>query len=199
MVIRTEHMQIVKIQIHNGDPDIHLDYLKGQVFHVTTQVAYDAILKSGKIWNNRDKKFKLNTSSQESFGRHMGYVCLFDLRNMCPDVIEPVSRYGSYNFLRPLWFKQLRNDCNNWNLAYLILNPLYYDQLIPYEKIHEYPQERGMCRMAIPKIEAWIKDCVPLTLIVKIILVTINRAAPDRKSLGGMLHQIDFEEKASKD
>ncbi len=164
-------MKIVDIACQVGETDDLLARLRGRVFHLTTQAAYDAILKSGAILHNKDEKFRLNTSSENSFGRLMGYVCLFDIRNDSSEHIDHVL--SCYYFLRPQWFGELQEDGTVWKLAYLILDSNHHDRLIPYAKVHDHHRTTGKFLQAIPNGEVWIEDRIPVDWIEEVLLVTI--------------------------
>lgn len=159
-------MEIINKEYLDGNRDEMLSLLKGTVFHLTTQASYNSILKDGMIYNNKDGCFKINTSSQNSFGRLAGYVCLFDLRNKDDDSIEDIL--NKYPFLGPPWFRQPKQPCDDydeWNLAYLILDPKHYEKLIPYEKALEHFKVSDVWQQVIPHAETWISDHIPLEWI----------------------------------
>lgn len=143
--------------------------LKGQVFHLTSQDAFNLIQVSEAIEHNKDGRFKLITASEKSFGRLMGWVCLFDLRHATPELIT--DTLNSYNFFLPPG--DLGREISNV-LAYLILDSTYFDRLIPYELHNNHVRKTGQYPMAIPKVETWIADKVPLTWIKKVILASIG-------------------------
>ncbi len=164
-------MKIINVSCRNGNTNSLLDHLKGHVFHLTTQTTCDAILISGEILHNKDQRFKLNTSSENSFGRLMGYVCFFDLRNDSPELIERV--HGCYPFLSPPWFETLHENCTVRNLAYLILNPAYYERIIPYSSVHDHARNTGKLLKAIPHGEVWIENRVPINWIETVLVANI--------------------------
>ncbi|TAK09462.1 hypothetical protein EPO44_01260 [bacterium] len=166
------------------DRECLLDRLRGGVFHLTTRDAYEAIQKAGEISNNKSARFPLNTSSQNSLGRLLGCVCLFDLRNDTPEVIQ--NTLECYYFLGPTWFARHEDDCIVWDLAYLFLSPEYYDLIIPNSEVHDYYKKTGKYLHAIPASEVWVKDKIPLSWIEKVFLVTIREPAPDRTTPAGM-------------
>ncbi|HHT9106196.1 MAG TPA: hypothetical protein ACFYD7_10020 [Candidatus Wujingus californicus] len=158
-----------------------LSVLKGAVFHLTTQASYKSILKDGMIYNNKDGRFDIKKSlSQNSFGRLAGYVCLFDLRDKDDDAIEDILN-KKYPFLGPPWFRQPKQPCDDydeWNLAYLILSPKYYEKLIPYEKSIKYFNVSDVWQQVIPHAETWISDHIPLEWISIVYLVRIRERLP---------------------
>ncbi len=150
--------------------------LHGTVFHLTSQHALKLIQESVAIEHNKNERFKLNTNSLKSFGRLMGWVCLFDLRNATPELIT--DTLDRYNFFFPPG--DLGRETSN-GLAYLILDSTYYDRLIPYETFNEHVRNTGEYPMAVPKIETWIPDKVPLTWIEKVILASIDVILTDEQ------------------
>jgi len=179
ILVRYPHLTVMKIEeltYQNGDTEDLIVRLRGKVFHLTTQTAFDFILKSNAILHNKDELFRLNTNSENSFGRRMGCVCLVDIRNQNPEHLNHVL--NCYDFLGPSWFADLQEDCTVWKLAYLILAPAHYHHLIPYEKVHEHYRATGKFPQVIPKGETWIKDRIPLPWMETVLLATIRNAAP---------------------
>lgn len=148
--------------------------LEGKVFHLTSRHAWNLIQASGAVEHNKNELFKINTGSQKSFGRLMGWVCLFDLRHATPDLIT--DTLDRYDFLLPPG--DLGSEMSN-GLAYLILDSKYYDRLIPYEKYNEHVRNTGQYPMAVPKVETWILDKVPPTWIKRVVLVSIEAILTD--------------------
>jgi len=124
-----------------------LNHLRRKVFHVTTLSAYRTIRETGKILHNKDRRFELNTGSENSFGRLMGYVCLFDLRNDPPDLIQLLE---CYNFLGPRWFGKQKNSWIVSELAYLLLDPSCYNRIIPNSRVHDHYKATGQFFNMIP-------------------------------------------------
>lgn len=164
-------MKIETINCENSnDTGLWSDYkeslmkaLKGKVFHLTSQNAFNLIQKSGAIEHNKNERFNLNTGSLKSFGRIKGWVCLFDLRYSTPELITDIlDRYDFCNPPGNLRNPEDNKSCSKRALAYLILDSQYYERLIPYEKYNEHVRETGQYPMAIPKVETWIDEKVPI-------------------------------------
>jgi hypothetical protein len=170
-----DSMEEIKIEFTKKNREDMLSLLKEKVFHLTKKDAYERILTSGIVCNNKDGCFKLNTSSGNSLGRLSGYVCLFDIRGKSDSEIDDIL--GKYYFLRPNWFKEVDGNYFEWNLAYMILSPEYYEQLIPYEKMRELPDYSSGKFIAIPGAEVGIKDRVPVEWFCKTYLVRIREPA----------------------
>lgn len=165
-------MEIIKIEYIDDNREEMLSFLKGKVFHLTSKDAYKSILRSSRVCNNREGQFNINTSSKNSFGRLSGYICLFDLRDKNDDTINDILY--KYYFLGPTWFKQYSENYSEWNLAYMILSPEHYEQLIPYEKVVDHYSFSGDLLQVIPHAEAWISDHIPIEWFYKIYLVRIK-------------------------
>lgn len=112
--------------------------LEGKVFHLTSRHAWNLIQASGAVEHNKNKLFKINTGSQKSFGRLMGWVCLFDLRNASSELIT--DSLDRYDFLLPPGDlgRISHADRKECELAYLILDSTFHNHLIPYEKFNEH-------------------------------------------------------------
>ena len=176
---------------HNKHNEL-LQHLKGHVFHLTLWTSYELILHSKKIFHNRDGRFGINTSSKCSYGRLKGYICFFDLRDGDDPFVHAVL--DKYYFLAPSWFAIWKQDIKVWYLAYLILDPSYYDQLIPYGKAREEFKTIGKSFQMIPDGEVWIPDEVPMEWITKVILVQITKEAPAKGSLERALWNLEAKE-----
>ena len=153
--------------------------LKGSVFHLTSQHAFNLIRKTEAIEHNKDGRFPINTASEKSFGRQKGWVCFFDLRNATLETVKDTYE-NRYNFLRPPgdFRRKLRENSAEYSLAYLILGSKHYDRLIPYKKFNEFVGQEGTYPMAVPKVETWIDNRVPITWIEKVILADIRELVP---------------------
>ena len=79
---------------------------------------------------------------------------------------------GRYDFLRaPGDLGRISHaDRKECELAYLILDSTLHNHLIPYEKFNEHVENTGQYPMAVPEVETWIADLVPITWIEKVIL-----------------------------
>ncbi|MFZ1746143.1 MAG: hypothetical protein WBO24_00960 [Nitrospirales bacterium] len=154
--------------------DSLLASLKGTVFHITSQHAFNLIQTSEAIEHNKEGRFKLNTNSEMSFGRFRGWICLFDLRNASSELIT--DSLDRYDFLRPPGDlgRISHADRKECELAYLILDTTFHNHLIPYEKFNEHVENTGQYSMAVPEVETWIADRVPIIWIEKVILANFG-------------------------
>ena len=175
-------MKIEKLQI--DDREHLLSRLTGRVFHVTTRLSYAKIQESEKICNNKSGCYPIYTGSQNSYGRLLGCVCLFDLRGNNSEIIQ--QALDCYYFLGPTWFSKHGRKHITWDLAYLFLDSKYYNRLIPNSIVHEHYRQTGKCLQAVPKSEVWIENSIPLSWIENVLLVKIKEPTPSRSTIAGM-------------
>jgi hypothetical protein len=166
-------METIRLACHNRKIDELLAHLRGKIFHLTTFSAFTAIRKTGKILHNKDGRFGLNTTLDFRFGRLMGNVCLFDLRDHSAEVSQRIL--DDYYFLDPTWFQEVKNGWIIYQVAYLVLDPASYEKIIPNHKVHEHGGETGKYLHFIPHGEVWIDDHVPLDWIETVILANLKR------------------------
>lgn len=182
--INTQRLDYINTNYNNE----LLGHLRETVFHVTTIQAYESIQREGFfIYSNNKGEYSINTGSQLSFGRHRGWVCLFDLREKSDKEIE--DTLFCYNFLRPRWFAKHWADYSEWTLVYLLLSSKCYGHIVtkPLNDGTVYTQY-------IPKSECWYPEDLPLNCIQKVIQVNIHeQVKKDNPSLYG-LHALELEE-----
>jgi len=116
----------------------------------------------------------------------MGYVCLFDLR---ADHVSETA-LSCYYFLGPHWFAQRRNGWIVTELAYLVLDPVCYDKLIPNCRAYAHYEATGRFPNYIPDAEVWIEDHVPLVWVNTVILSKLTKRAPAPNSLAALVDRI---------
>ncbi len=170
-------MKVEKLQIDKRDA--LLNRLVGRVFHLTTLSSYREIHKSGAIYNNKSECYPIYTGSQNSYGRLLGCVCLFDLQENNTQIIQ--NTLDCYYFLGPSWFSKHGRKYITWDIAYLFLNPKYYNQLIPNSRLHDHYRQTEQYLQAVPKSEVWIENSIPLLWIESVLLVKIKEPVPDQK------------------
>jgi len=135
-----------------------LPMLREKVFHVTSFKAYRGIVQDNAI--KASKKYSNSLSSEISYGRNRGYVCLFDLRNKTDAVIEEAMRH--YYFLNPF----------NQNISiFLILSRTDYPKLIYDTKAKK---EAGYKEKYVPHVECWYPGNITLKYIDEILEVRIT-------------------------
>lgn len=176
-------MKEISVPCRRGDTDGLLACLRGKVFHVTSLSTYKAILETGKIQHNHDGRFEVHPGSEQSFGRLMGYVCLFDLRVDPPDLNQILK---CYNFLGPFWFRKKNKGWIVSELVYLILDPSCHDRIIPNSLAHAHSEATGQFLQKVPHAEVWIEDHVPLDWIGTVILTKLTKRAPASNSLASL-------------
>lgn len=189
-------MDIINLNYEEENPSDLLNTLNTNVFHLTTKDAFEAIKSDGKINNNKDEKYPLNTSSGGSHGRLHGYVCLFDLRDHNSGRID-MTLSMKYNFLGPSWFREVYEECIKYNLVYLILSEQHYDKLIYYEDAERYYKENKKWLHCIPHIEVWVNDHIPIDWISKVFVANICCPAPPEGGLARVHHNIAYKNKTS--
>lgn len=152
-----------------------LPKLLGRVFHVTSQERYEAILRVGYVRSNQDGALgDTFPQSKISIARKRGFVCLFDLRNPSREALE--WGLGCFYFLAP-------NPLGDY-LAFLVLSPTAYSQMISWSDIRE-TLEIGAFH--IPDIECWFPSDVPLAVIERVVFVRVIRPPYDPNSLEALL------------
>lgn len=163
-----------------------LSRLRGEVFHLTSEQSFEKIKNDGFIFHNREGRFELNTSSENSFGREQGWICLFDLRDKSDEEIE--ETLTKYYFLGPSWFCEYEIEFSQMKLAYLILDCNYYDKLILNEAARKSLTEKRRPIMYVPGTECWYPGDLPLSFIRETILVNIVQDAPKHNRFAYMHH-----------
>jgi hypothetical protein len=167
-------------------------HLRENVFHVTTSEAYERISRDGFIFHNKDDKYSINTGSVKSFGRHNGWVCLFDLRDKTDKEIE--DALVCYYFLGPHWFTEYYSDYTERNIVYLILSPECFQNLVPNEEARKVWKTSSNYTQYIPKFECWYPGNLPLSCVQKVLIVRIRESAPKDDPFLYMHHQLAVEE-----
>ncbi len=162
--------------IEYGDEDHTEDLLqrlRGSVFHITTKEAFDHIREDGQVFHNKDGRFPLNTSSESSFGRNRGWVCLFDLRDQSREIIDETLL--RYYFLEPHWFMRYEPSFIVSHLAYLILHPQAYDEIVPNETARRVWSETNNYEHYVPTTECWYPGDISLAFVQRVLLVRIRK------------------------
>lgn len=167
-------MQTIELKFKDKDyEDEVMLHLRGQVFHMTTEKAFKNIIKTSYIYNNKNGRFPLNTSSEKSFGRNNGWVCLFDFRMKSDAVIHKTK--SCYYFLGPSWFwtdfkRHQKYLTQKLSIAYLILNPSYYNKLVPNSAASR------SCGQYIPDTECWFHGDISIAYIDKVVMLKAYRS-----------------------
>lgn len=181
-------MQTIELKFRDEDYEGKLmPHLRDQVFHVTTEKAFKNIIKDSYIHHNQSGQFPLNTSSDKSFGRNNGWVCLFDFRMKSESEIEKTK--SCYYFLGPTWFWEYFKKHSKLNIVYLILNSTCHDRIIPNSAA------RGNCGQYVPITECWFPGNVPVEYIEKVVMLKVYESAPVHNQYAYALHLIEYEDR----
>jgi hypothetical protein len=150
-----------KITIRRDDlASVLLPILRGTVFHVTSDSAFEQIEATGIVYANAEGEFPFTfPQSASGFGRRRGYVCLFDLREATDDQLR--HALDGYYFLNPFGRKQ--------NPAFLIMSPASH-----VDVIHWSATRGDYGEMWIPYVEGWYPRNMPLSVIDKVVLVEVE-------------------------
>lgn len=139
-----------------------LPKLRDTVFHVTTAAGFEGIRSTGAVVSNANGRLPFTfPQSDVSFGRHRGYVCLFDLR--CVSERQLANGLDCFFFLDPL--SSARQDP-----VFLLLAPSTYRVIIPWT-----PAIRDTGEMSVPFIEAWYPGDLPLTHVNRVLRPNVVR------------------------
>lgn len=123
--------------------EVLLPKLLEHVFHFTTSKSWEQIRACGQIDINQDGKFgETSIHSEKSMGRHLGAICLFDLRNQSKKILAEDKIL--YDFLERRWEQKPS--------YFLFLRESLYPALLTLDKIDPDLKEK---MMYIPEIESW--------------------------------------------
>ena len=173
-----------------------LERLRSNIFHLTTKRAFELIKENGFVYHNKNNKFALNTTSEKSFGRNRGCVCLFDLRKQSRAIIDETLM--KYYFLRPSWFIRHEPEFTESNLAYLFVHPREYNRIIPNDTAKKVWLETKKYEHYVPKTECWYPSNMPLECVGKVLLVRIYENAPKHNPFLYVHHQLAVEKERTK-
>src|SRR5690554_6649950 len=114
--------------------------IRNSVFHFTSIEKLEKILEDQVIFPSGKREDIKTTSiySEESMGRALGAVCLFDLRNKTDEQVAPGKSY--YDFLR---------GKKGTSLIYLVLKEELYNEVLTLGNIEESLQKT---KMYLPEI-----------------------------------------------
>ena len=151
--------------------EILLPHLIGNVFHVTRHSALEKIVESGMI--DPTARGALGNSfpqSANSYGRHKGFVCLFDFRAKTHEAIAWGLDCCSFLNSRTL------GD----HLAIVLIRAEATISLIPPSVAFA---ETGGAKVWIPEVECWYPGPVPLHAIERVLDVHVERSPIPKGSL----------------
>ncbi|MDQ7797450.1 MAG: hypothetical protein RDU76_00720 [Candidatus Edwardsbacteria bacterium] len=190
-------MKIIKKEyIYKESRDDLLAQLRGKVFHVTTHHTFYSMQASGFIGHNKEERFPLNTTSENSLGRKRGWVCFFDLRNISDEDLEWTLR--KYYFLEPDWFTRYTKEDTISELAYLILDDSALSKIISIEDVKKNEGQTQIYEHYVPEAEVWYPSDVPFSLVKEVLLVIIQRKAPKDKPWLYAHHMDAYEKQQNK-
>jgi hypothetical protein len=191
-------MKIIELKFRDENyEETLLSHLRNRVFHLTTEKALKNILRTSCIFNNKSGNFPINCSSENSLGHQRGWVCLFDFRNRSEHEIQK-TRESYYDYFGPTWFRQYFKSHIKLNLAYLILSPKHYKELIANSFAHEEYKRTNKYYQYVPNTECWYPGDIPLQHIEKTILLRVYKNAPINNPHLYALHLIEYEQQRTK-
>ena len=145
-------------------PSQILPPLQETVFHVTREASLIGIRQDGYVDTNRDGRYETPFGFPSSYGRRKGYVCLFDLRDKTDEDVQ----FGQdcLSFTQPVALGH--------RVAYLILSPTAYDELISEHNAILDVGEHGS-RDWVPRLECWYPRALPINRISTILHVDFRK------------------------
>ena len=119
--------------------------IRNEVFHFTSREKLSQILDSEAILTSSNPELKRTSIySEESVGKYLDAVCLFDLRGKSDEQVAPGKSY--YDFL-PL-------ESSRKGLAYCVISHRYYKDLTTVDELDDVAKGE---KMYLPVIESWHK------------------------------------------
>lgn len=130
--------------------ELFLPKLLGRVFHFTTARSWEQIQSCGYIdINQAGKNGSTSVHSHKSMGRHLGAVCLFDLRDKGEEVLR--KDWILYDYFERRWKREPS--------YFLFLGESYFPSLTTLGQIDSQQQDE---MMYIPDVESWHVGNLPL-------------------------------------
>jgi hypothetical protein len=168
-------MDIEELELDESDLRTRvLPRLIGQVFHITSGDRFERILNDGAVLPNPDGSLDNTLSQVGSIGRDLGLVCLFDLRDKAPDVIE--SGLSCFGYLAPA---PLGSD-----IVILVLKASLNPQLLQWEDLrHRVAIGAGH----IPHLECWHDGPIPVAAIAWAFRLRVRRRPVDWSSVADLI------------
>lgn len=164
-------MEVVEINLRNKELDIKLlPLLLGKVFHVTSQINYEKIIKTKCIKSNKNGEFNTSFSqSQNSFGKFNGWISFVDLYSKNTEEAKYYAGDGYY-FLQPK---------REWKtVVFLFISSKFWKDLKIQSKSFlpskHYVSKEMIGEMTfVPNIECWYPGDIDLNKISKALIVNI--------------------------
>lgn len=156
-------MKIVKLSVLKEQVEKEIyPILENQVFHLTSFKNVEQILTDGHLKPSDSTNLKQTSiHSNQSTGKALGAVCLFDLRNKSKSEIEIPRSY--YDFL-----KIPQED----QLVYFIVNPKYCNDIVTF---NDLTPELVSSSMYLPLIESWHIGKLDLSKIILTLIVNTKQ------------------------
>jgi len=165
---RDKELNMPELEVHSlllkrEDISEHLLVnLLGRVFHFTSARSWNQIRTCGYIDANQEGKHRsTSVHSNKSMGRHLGAVCLFDLRNKSEDVLR--KDWIFYDYFERRWNKDPS--------YFLLLRESCFPTLTMLGEINSQLREE---MMYIPQVESWHVGNLPLNQVEMVYQVQID-------------------------
>jgi hypothetical protein len=140
---------------------VFLPKLLGTVFHFTTSEGWERIQACGYVDPNRSGRYEATSvHSEESLGRHLGAVCLFDLRNKSEDILR--EDLILYDYFARRWESEPS--------YFLLLSSSGLSQVTTQNEVEPRWLDQ---KMYIPEIESWYAGKLPLDRLEAVYKVQI--------------------------
>ena len=147
---------------HSELEQVMLPLLRGRVFHVTTEEAFDDICRCGWIGSKQQVEFFVSPGqSANCYGRNRGWVSVYDLRNGSESDIKTA--------LTSYWlFRSFRIE---HTYVFLIVAESAWPSLISWKHAS---REVGGKQLFIPFVEAWYPGDMSIELLSESLAVTVH-------------------------
>lgn len=151
-----------------------MGYLEGNLFHVTRKCNWDKIKACGEICPNINGEFEPSFGNYEnSYYKNKGCVSVFDYRN----IYEKKAKRHRYKCLPT---DPLSPDSG---IAILLFKPEIEQKLLLWDDV----KNKDYSQTVVPYVEAGHHGSISLSLVEKIIIVTMSERHND---LAAILREI---------
>ena len=145
---------------HSAIEQVLLPLLRGRLFHLTKEDAFEDICRDGSVSCNRQPPISWAPRQLENgYGRKRGWVSLYDLSDPTQLEIKEALIYH--------WF--LRSIRKENPLVCLIIAEAVWPSLISWKRAS---REVGGKEFFIPFVEAWYPGDLPLRLVTDSLMFT---------------------------
>jgi hypothetical protein len=156
--------QMLELTVSELESEL-LPRLKKEVFHVTSLAAFQLIQGEGTIRANANGKLGNNwPRSVSSYGRKLGAVCLFDLREASEEQIQ--NGLSCLYFLAPLELGE--------TVVFLILSHDAHPKIFAW---NDPRHDAHALLQSVPYLECWHVGDMPLSIVDRTIRVQVKRPA----------------------